>query len=118
MCRKNLGDELALLGDDESLILERIAFPFLDQSGDVGLGEKELVEPRDLGKNLEVGEILRLKVFLGTFGGIACAAETLPEFLVPGIAPDHIDRIGLKQILQGEAALLGREVASGLGGNL
>ena len=82
----------------------------LDECGDIRIFQEELVEPRDLGEHLQIGEVLRLKIFFGPFGGIARAAKSLPQFMVARIAADHVHRIRLKQILQGETAFVGSQV--------
>ena len=64
---------------------------------------------------MQIGEVLRLKILFGPFGGIARSAETLPKRMVAWIAADHVHRIRLKQILQGEAAFVGSEIFCRLG---
>src|SRR5207249_5829837 len=91
---------------------------FLDQGGDFGILKREFVEPRNLRKHLQVGEVLRLEIFLGSFGCIATATKTLPELAVTRIAAYHVNRIGLEKILQSEAALFGSKIFRRLGGHL
>src|SRR5437868_10046053 len=50
---------------------------------------------------LQVGENLRLEIFLSAFRRVAArAAELLPKLAISRIAPDQVYRIRLKEILQ------------------
>ncbi len=69
----------ALSGDHECLILERESLTLLDQRGDIRIVQKELVEPCDLREHLQIGEVLRLKIFFGPFGGIARLRGNAPK---------------------------------------
>ena len=85
--------------------------PFLaDQFRNVPVFEEKLVEPRDLGKHLEVREILGLKIFLGPFRRVARAAKTFPQLPVTRIASNQVRRICLKQVLQCESPLFQAEI--------
>ena len=79
------------------------------------LFQKEFVEPGNLRQHLQIGKILRLKIPLRPFRMIAMLAKPLPQFAIPRIAPNHILRIRLKQILQRKAPLLQRQIFRRLG---
>src|ERR1700682_5853023 len=104
--------------DNEPLIVQRIVPAFLDQGSDLRVVKKKFVEPGNLREQLQVGEILWLEIFLGSFGSIAAATKALPELAVTRIAANHVNRIGLEKILQCEATLLGSKIFRGLGGHL
>ena len=78
---------------------------FRISSGDIGIFKEEFIEPCDLRQHLQIGEVLQLEE-LRELGGIAPVAKMIPEFAVPGIAPNHVVWIGLKKILEGKAELL------------
>jgi hypothetical protein len=90
MRRQNLAHQFPLARNHKTLIFERIIALFLDQRGDVFIFEKKLVEPGDLRQHLQVGEILRLKIFLGFLGRVPVLAESFPQFPVARIASDQI----------------------------
>ena len=118
MSRKHFGEQFAFASDNKALIIEGIISCFLDQRSDFGFLEEELIEPGDLREHLEISEILRLKIFFGTVRRLAGAAETLPQFAVARVATDHVDRVRLKEILQGKAALVRGEVFGWFGCNV
>src|SRR2546422_11553707 len=103
------------MNDDKALIVQRVVPAFLDQRGDFRVQKKEFVKPGDLREHLQVGEVLRLKIFLGPFGSITAATKTLPELAVTRIADNHGKRIGLEKILQSEAALFRSKIFRWLG---
>ena len=115
MRRQNSSQQLLLARNHKLLIVERVAVPLGDQSRHILLFQKELVEPGKLRQDLQVGEILRLKISLRPFRMIAVLAKPFPQFAVPRIAPDQVLRIRLKQILQREAALVERQLLRRLG---
>src|SRR5581483_1111009 len=100
MGRKNLGQQFTLPRDHEFLILKRVPMPLFDQSCDVRFIQEKYVEPCNLRKNLQVREILRLKIALRSFRRVARSAKTLPQLAVARVPPNHVDRIRLEQILQ------------------
>src|SRR5207302_2951289 len=98
--------QFLLPSDHETLIVERVISSFVDQRCDVFLVQKEFIKPRNLRQNLQISEVLRLKVSLCTLGRFAMLAESFQQFPVTRISPDQIGWVCLKKILQGEAALL------------
>ena len=56
-------------GDDQFLVSQGITVAFADQLGDVRIGQKEFVHPRDLREHLEVSDI-GMGEPLGRCGGI------------------------------------------------
>ena len=82
---KHLAHQFALPGNDEGLILQRISLTFLDQRRDIRIFKKELIKPCDLREHLQIGKILRLKIFVGPLRRIAGAVEIAPK------APDSAD---------------------------
>src|SRR6516225_2936236 len=115
---EDLRQSLPLALNHEALVVEGVVAFLADELRDVGVFQKELVKPGDLGKNLQVGEILRQKELLRLLGRVTRVAESLPEFAVARVASDQVDRIRLKEILQGEAALFEAQVAGGPGRDL
>ena len=97
------------------LIFERVVALFLDQRRNVFVFQKEFVEPCDLRQHLQVGEVLRIKIFFRFLGRIAMLAEPLEQLPVARIPPNHIRVVGLKKILQGEVPLLLRQILGRLG---
>ncbi len=91
--------------DDKALVFERIVASFCNQRSDIFFFQKKLVEPGELRQHLEVGEILRLKVFLCPLRGRSLITKAVEQFLITRIAADEVGGIGLKQILQGKTAL-------------
>ena len=110
MRRQNSAHQFPFARDHQLLIVERIAAALGDQRCDVLLFEKKFIEPCNLRQDLQVGEILRLKISLGALGMVTVLAKPLEQLAVTRIAPDHILRIGLKEILQGEAPLIERQI--------
>ena len=115
--RQNLRQHFALPGHYETLIVERVAPTLFDEAGDVGILEEVFIEPGDLRKHLQVGEVLRREVFFRGFRRAARAAKMLPQFPVSRITSNQILRIGLEEILQSETTLFGGEVFCRFGGN-
>src|SRR6185437_9924617 len=111
------GEQLALVLNDEVLLVTGEAAALLDDPGHFGLIEKKLVEPGNLREHLQVREVLRLKVALGFFWSVPGALHPLPEFPISRITSDQVLRIGLKQIAKAKAALGAGEVGGGFGGN-
>jgi hypothetical protein len=105
MSRQHLSHQLPLARDHKLLIVERIVVSLGNQRRNVFLFEKKLVEPGQLRQDLQISKILRLKIALRAFRMVAMLAKPLPQFAVAWIAPNHVLRIGLKQILQRETAL-------------
>ena len=101
--------------DDEALIIQRVIAALLNQGSDFGVLKKKFVKPCNLRKHLQVGKVLCLEIFLGWFGTAAAATKTLPQFTVTRIAANHVNRVSLEKILQGEAALLGSKIFRWLG---
>src|SRR5580692_6081925 len=101
---QHFAQQRTLLTNHQRLIFDRESATFLDQRSDVGVFEKEFIKPRDLRENLQIRDVLCLKVFFGSLGRIARTAKTLPKLMVSRIAANHVERIRLKQILQSEAA--------------
>ena len=62
--RQHRRQNLALLGDDKLLVVRRVVALLPHQSFDVFILKKELVEPRQLRKHLQVSEILRGEALL------------------------------------------------------
>src|ERR1700681_1150318 len=108
---KHLTQQGTLTSDCKALIFERESTTLLDERGDIRVVQEELVEPCDLGEHLQIGEVLRLKVFLGPFRRITGAAESFPELVVARIAANHVHRVRLKQVLQGEAAFVCSQIS-------
>ena len=106
MRRQHSAQQFPFPRNHKLLIVERVAVPLGHQRRDVFLFQKEFVEPRNLRQDLQVGEILRLKISLRALRMVAMLAKALPQLAVARIAPDHVLRIRLKQILQREAPLL------------
>src|SRR5579863_6778766 len=113
MSGKYFANQSTLSSDNKGLILEGEGMTFLDQCGNIRIFQKELVEPCDLGQHLQIGEVLRLKVFLSPLRRITGTAKSLPQLMVARIASDHVHRVRLKQVLQGEEPLVDREVLRG-----
>ena len=104
---QNLGQQFPFALDHKTLIVERVVALFLDQRGNVFVFQKEFVEPCNLRKHLQVGEMLRLKILFGLLGHIAVLAEPLPQFPVARVTSNHVCRIRLKEILKGEVPISG-----------
>ena len=90
----------------------------LDQIGDAGFFQEKLIEPSDLGEHLQVGKVLRLKIFFGALRRLARIAEALPKFVIARIAADHVHGICLKKILQRKAPLVRSKVLGRFGSNV
>ena len=106
MGRKNQSQQLALPRNHLPLVVERIIPPFADQFRNVLLFPKIFVEPPNLRQHLQIGEILRQKIFVRFLRHASRAAKLLQQLAIPRISPDHIDGMGLKQILQRKPAFL------------
>ena len=68
MHRQNPAKQFALPRDHKPLVFERIVPAFADQFRNVRLRQKIFVEPSNLRQHLQIGEILRLKIFLRSLG--------------------------------------------------
>src|SRR5436309_3201388 len=79
------------MNDDEPLIIQRVVPAFLDEGGNVLVLQKEFVKPGNLRKYLQIGEVLRLEIFLGSFGSIAAATKALPELAITVVAANHVN---------------------------
>ena len=78
MSRQYLAHYFPLARDDEALVVEREAVSLAKKLGNIGVTQEELIEPGDLGQDLQVGEVLRLKELLGAIGRIAGSPEAFP----------------------------------------
>ena len=74
----------ALPRDNEVLILQRIVALFLNEPIDVRIIQKEFIEPGNLRKHLQVGEILGRKIFVDWLPVNRHHCETVPT--IPGTA--------------------------------
>ncbi len=108
---QNLRQHLALFRDDQLLILAREVFALLHQCRDVGIRKEKLVKPRQLRQHLQICVIARNEVRLGSLGPRAGRVIPVPQVAIARIAPNHVHRVRLKQILQRESALGGVELA-------
>ncbi len=114
---KTFASRFALPGDYETLIVKRVAAAFLNEGGDFGIVQKVFIEPGDLRKHLQVGEVLRREIF---FRGLRCAARAaklLPQLPVARIPSNQILRIGLEEVLQCETTFVRSEVSGRLACN-
>ena len=114
---QDFGQQFALMGHHEALVVQRVAAAFLNEPGDVGIVQEVFVEPGDLREHLQVGKVLRREIFFRAFRCAAGVAKVVPQFLVARIASNQIYRIGLEEILQCEMTLVGSEISCRLGGN-
>src|SRR5271154_209925 len=114
MNRQNPAQQLTLSRYYESLVLKCIAPAFANQFRNVLLRQKVFVKPSNLREHLQVGEVLRLKIFLRSLGRVSRRVKFLKQLAVSRITPNDIHRIRLKQILQRKPTLLLREVFGGL----
>jgi hypothetical protein len=80
--------------------------------------QEEFVKPGDLGEHLQIGEVLGLEVFVRALRVVAGTAEALPQLAIARVAANHVDVVGLEQVLQGKAPLFWRQVSSRLGRDL
>ena len=103
---QNLAQQIPLARNHKLLIFQRIVATLVHQRGNIFIFQKELVKPRNLGHDLQVGEVLRPKVFLRAFGGIAVLAKSLAQLLIPRVAADQVHWVRLEQIPQRELPLL------------
>ena len=110
--RQYFGDQFALAGDHEALVFERVIAALSDECGNFRIFEEEFIEPGDLGKNLQIGEVLGPEKFFRVLGRVPRATKTVPQFPVTGVPADHIYGIRLEKILQGEASLVSGEIFS------
>src|ERR1700690_845492 len=117
MGRQDLGQQFALSIYYKTLVRERVIASFFNESSDVGLVEEKFIEPGDLRQDLQVGEVLRRKIFLCGFRRAARVAKVVPQLPVAGITRNQILRISLEKILQRETTLVRSEILRGLGGN-
>src|SRR6478672_10377830 len=118
MRRNHFGQKIPLIINDKPLIVARVISAFLNQGCNFWILQKKFVEPGNLRKYLQVGEVLRLKIFVGLIGIIAALAQALPKFTITGVAANHVNRVGLEKILQGEATLFGSKIFRWLGCDL
>src|SRR5689334_17364137 len=102
MCRKHPGNQFALVLNHEPLILQGIASFLFNQLLDLRLCEKEFVKPGNLRDHLQISKILLTEISFGSLRRFPATAETLPQLSISRITPDEMDRVRLKQILQGE----------------
>jgi hypothetical protein len=68
MRRQNLAHQFPLALNHKSLVVERIVPLLAHQRRNIFVFQKEFVEPGDLRKHLEIGEVLGLKEFLRPLG--------------------------------------------------
>ena len=108
VCGENVAEQFPLTADHEALIVEGIVVLLAHQFRNLAVLEKKLVEPCDLGEDLQIGEVLRLKELFSALRRIPGAAKALPQLTVSRVAPDQVHRIRLKQVLQSETALFQR----------
>ena len=97
---QHLGEDLAFFGNHQLLVGAAEVLALLHQRGDIRFLQEVFVEPGELRKYLEIGVIARPKVALRPFRALAGCAIALPQLAIARIAPNHVDRVGLKQILQ------------------
>ena len=70
---QNLGQQFAFPRHHKALVLERVAAAFLNEPGDIRIVEEKLIEPGDLRKHLQVGEVLRPRNIFRRASGVAPA---------------------------------------------
>ena len=75
---QHFSHQCTLSANHECLILEREPTTLFDECGDVWLVEEEFIKPCDLGEHLQVREILCLKIFVGSLGGVTGGVKSLP----------------------------------------
>ena len=104
---QDFGQQFALPRDHEALIVQRVIRALFESARDIGIVQKEFVEPGDLRKHLQIGKVLRLKKLLGCFRGYRRHRESGPRIRGTGdSAQSDVFRIGLEQILQRKVALV------------
>src|ERR1700680_4912263 len=94
-----------LPGQHEALVFKGVTTTLMNESRDIGIVQEKFIEPDDLRKHLQVGNVLRREIFLGGFRRAAHAAKVVPQLLVSRISSNQILQIGLEKILQPETTL-------------
>src|SRR3954464_1767215 len=94
--------QLSLAVNYKRLVFMGVSTALANQFRYLGLEQEKLVEPCQLRKHLQVGEIAIGEIFMRFFRGLLVRALLLPKLLVARIAGDHVSWIRLKQVLQSE----------------
>ena len=102
-------------GNHQLLVVAAEVLALLNQGGDLGLVQKVLVEPGELRQHLQVGIVAGDEVRLRPLRAIAGRAIAFPQLAIARIAPNHVHRVRLEQILQREAPLGRRQLRRRLG---
>src|SRR3984957_18206768 len=100
MRRQHSSKKFSFQRNHKTLVLEREVSSLADQLRDIFFPQKIFIEPPDLREHLQIGEILRLKIFLRALCRIPRRLKLLQQLAISRIPSNNIRMIRLKQIAQ------------------
>src|ERR1019366_2853361 len=101
--RYALRQDLSLFRQHRQLIVAAEIFALPDQPRNFWIAQKILVEPCQLRQHLQVGVIPGHEVRFRPFRPDARRPIALQQLPISRVSSDHVDRVGLEQVLQREA---------------